>query len=216
MKELSEKNGFYAEFIKDIFAVSSECGVKTYIWGGFAADILEGAFLREHSDLDGFTENMLEALDKLTRCYQKRGYETEFRTAYNILIIKKNGLHAAFNALDISEGVAMWRHIGDRGTVYFPSSWLVQKPLDFCGAKAYVSGARFEFAFRTNAHRLNPKWKMREKDAEAIGYYEKKINEKGFDTKETLRHFWSYNPFWIEFGYDAFKEPVLVCPLNAD
>ena len=216
MTDYSQKNGLYLGFLKDIFSVSSKCNVRTYIWGGFVADILEGGFLREHGDLDGFTENMLEAKDALILRYEKLGYETEFKTDFNMLVVRKHGLHAAFNALDIENGVAMWRHIGCRGTVYFPQSWLPESPLSFYGAKAYVSGARFEFAFRSNASRLNPQWKMREKDAQAIDYFGGKIKDEGHKDGEILGHFWSYNPFWIKLGYDPFEEPVLVCPLKRD
>ena len=216
MADYSQKNGFYLDFLKDIYSVSLLCNVKTYIWGGFSADILESRFLREHDDLDGFAGNMLEAKDELILGYERLGYETEFKPSINMLVIKKNGLHAAFNALDIENGVAMWRHIGYQGTVYFPHSWLDEKPLGFYDAKAYVSGARFEFAFRSNASRLNPEWKMRDKDSQALEYYKKKVEEEGYETNEVLGHFWSYNPFWIKLGYDAFREPVLVCPLKQD
>ena len=159
---------------------------------------------------------MLEVKDELIRGYEDMGYETEFKPAFNMLVIRKDGQHAAFNALDSENGVAMWRHIGDQGTVYFPSSWLDEIPLSFYGTKTYVSGARFEFAFRSNASRLNPEWKMREKDISAIEYYKGKLDEEGFKTDEILSNFWSYNPFWIERGYDPFSEPVLVFPIKQD
>lgn len=41
-----------------------------------------------------------------------------------MLEIRKGNQHASFNPLDRDGNVAMWRHIGDQGTVYFPYSWL--------------------------------------------------------------------------------------------
>lgn len=118
--EISESNRGYLEFLRDIYEVSVSCSTRTYIWGGFTIDILEGRFLREHKDLDGFAANMLMVLDQMMMLYKEKGYRTKFFEDVHMLEIRKGDLHASFNRLETEEGIAMWRHIGDQGTVYFP------------------------------------------------------------------------------------------------
>lgn len=214
---ISNSNQGYLEFMRDIYEVSAACSTKTYIWGGFTIDIFEGKFLREHRDVDGFIENMMGNLEILIAHYENRGYSTEFNSYINMLSVRKGDLRAAFNPLDIDEKVAMWRHIGDQGTVFFPLSWLDNAPRSFYNIKVYTSGLCFEYGFRKIVHFLNPEWVIeREKDRIAKEYLEAKINEKGIDTKTILKSIWSYNPLWIKEGYDPFDKPVLVCPLKDD
>jgi hypothetical protein len=209
---MSQSNKCYLDFMKDIYEVSNELSIRTYIWGGFTSDIFEGEFLREHGDVDGFVENMMSILDQLIIKYKNRGYHTEFRNDINMLVVKKGNQHAAFNSLDIDGTVAMWRHIGDQGTVYFPFSWLDDIPHNFYDTKVYTSGLCFEYGFRKIVGNLNPEWKEREKDRIAKEYLEMKIKEKGLDTKMILKSIWSYSPFWIKKGYDPFDKPTLVWP----
>lgn len=209
---ISETNLKYLAFLRDIYEVSAACGTKTYIWGGLTIDIFEGRFLREHHDLDGFTENLTEHLDSLRLHYERRGYMTEFKSAFSILVIRRDGLHAAFNPLELDHSIAMWRHIGDRGTVFFPSEWLDAVPHVFYDIKAYTSGMCFEYGFRSIAGDVNPAWTLREKDRDALFYLERKLQAEGIDTASILGSIWSYNPIWLEKGYDPFDKPVLVCP----
>ena len=217
MKSETSNNLAYLEFLRDIYEVSVACSTKTYIWGGFTHDIFEGEFIRDHGDLDGFTENMMSVLDDLISNYKNRGYTTEFKNNINMLVIRRDGLHAAFNSLDVDESVAMWRHIGNHGTVYFPYKWLDDTPRDFYDVKVYTSGIYFEYGFRKIAKSINPDWKAeREKDKITIDYLQRKLDEIGIDPKTILRSIWSYNPIWIKKGYDPFDIPVLVCPLVSD
>jgi hypothetical protein len=209
---VSETNREYLKFLKDIYEVSCESGTKTYIWGGFTADIMEGSFLREHGDLDGFTEDLMNKRHSLEAGYAKRGYAVEFNTDFNILKIGRNGLHAGFNLLEIDCNVAMWRHIGDEGTVFFPSEWLDREPRSFYGIYAYTAGILFDYGFRNIACRCNPHWKEREKDKAAKEYLKEKIEAMGINSSMILEKIWSYNPFWARRGHDPFKEPVLVMP----
>ena len=195
---ISKGNQGYLEIIKDIYEVSVDCSTKTYIWGGIAIDILQGTFLREHKDLDGFVENMMTVLAQLINKYQNKGYSTEFQNDINMLIIKKGNQHAVFNPLDIYENVAIWRHIGDHGTVYFPLSWLDNIPRSFYDTKVYTSGLYFEYAFRKIAKFINPEWKERKKDKIVKEHLETKIREESINAKNILKSIWSYSPFWIK------------------
>lgn len=209
---ISPRNRIFLQMIRDIWVVSETCSTRTYLWGGFAADIFEGRLLRDHGDLDGFVFNMMAIKDRLIIEYRSRGYEVRFDDKFNMLIIEKNGVHGAFNPLDVDGEVAMWRHIGDKGTVYFPYRWLDGAPRRFYDADVYTSGLRFEYGFRKIVPRLNPQWKQRDKDREALHYLSEKIRGEGIDPGSILSRMWSYNPFWTHYGYDPFDEPVLVVP----
>ncbi|PNT92819.1 nucleotidyltransferase domain-containing protein [Clostridium thermosuccinogenes] len=213
MDYISESNLSYLNMMKDIYEVSLACNTKTYIWGGFTVDILEGKFLREHGDLDGFVENMMALLDDLKSEYENKGYQVDFINDINMLTIRKGDQHAAFNPLDVNENVAMWRHIGDQGTVYFPYSWLDNAPREFYNTYVYTSGINFEYGFRKIVHLLNPEWKVREKDRVSLEYFQNKIIEKGINEKDILSCIWSFSPFWIKKRYSPFDKPTLVWPM---
>lgn len=207
--DISVSNQRYLEIMEDIYEVSTICETKTYIWGGFAIDILKGRFLREHSDLDGFTENMLDKLEELILLYQARGYETKYTKDIQMLEIRKGELHASFNCLDKDGNIAMWRHIGKEGTVYFPLEWLDEKPREFYGVQVYTSGCRFEYAIKTKVGMLTPIWKPREKDKIAIKYLQDMLNSENISSKDIYKWIWSYNPYWYKRGYDEFFRPTI-------
>jgi len=55
---MTERTRKQLKLIKDIYIVSEKLRLKTFFWGGFAVDILHGAFTRDHSDIDAFIEKM--------------------------------------------------------------------------------------------------------------------------------------------------------------
>jgi hypothetical protein len=129
-----------------------------------------------------------------------------------MLEISKGNQHASLNVLEVDSYVAMWKHIGDQGIIYFPFNWLDETPYDFFNVKVYTSGLRFEYALRKIMKYLNPEWNERDKDKIAKEYLETRIIEENLDSKAILKCIWSYNPFWMKKGYNAFEKPVLVCP----
>lgn len=211
--KMSKRNESYLEMIKDIYEISTSLSTKTYIWGGFTIDIFSGGMLREHGDLDAFTENMLDLLDGLMESYAGRGYRVEFWEEFHILKVSKGEVHAGFNRLDLDGDVAMWRHIGNEGTVYFPKSWLDEAPRDFYHVKAYTAGMQFEYAIKTKVQMLNPLWQPREKDVAAVRYLEEKLRISGIYPDDIYKWIWSYNPFWYKKGYDEFFRPTVAYPL---
>jgi hypothetical protein len=42
--DISESNKNYLSIMKDIYEISDELSLRTYIWGGFTTDIFEGKF----------------------------------------------------------------------------------------------------------------------------------------------------------------------------
>lgn len=71
-------NREYLKMMEDIYHVSETAGLKSFIWGGFVADILRGEFTREHGDLDCFTENLPENRERLQRQYEGLGYSVSY------------------------------------------------------------------------------------------------------------------------------------------
>lgn len=196
--------------LDDIGAVSEACSTRTFVWAGLVPDILQGRFLREHRDVDGFTLNLLEKRDALSEAYRVRGYAITFLDEFGMLRIDRNGMHAAFNRLEIRRRIAMWRHIGDRGTVYFPANWLPTTPNIIHGIKVYTSGLRFEYCIKKEPSLLSPVWKRREKDAEALAWLHEKLIEEGTDPDALFRDIWSENRFWAERGYAEYAGPYRI------
>lgn len=211
---LSESNRHYAEFLRDIYEVSGVCSTRTYIWGGMTIDILEGRILREHHGIDGFTLNLLDILDDMIVSYKARGYSTEFRDDVDMLRIEKGRLHAAFNRLEIDEEIAMWRHIGDEGTVYFPREWLDDVPRDFYDTKAFISGIEFEYSIKAHPKLLGWEGEPREKDIAARRYLSKILKEKKINPEDVLHRIWSYNPYLRKRGLKEYAMPCVAWPLQ--
>jgi hypothetical protein len=210
----STDNEHYLTFLKDIYEVSETCGTVTYIWGGFTLDIIEGQFLREHHDLDGFTVNLLGVLPELIDGYKRKGYATAFREDIHMLVISKQHLHAAFNRLDLDGDIAMWRHIGEEGTVYFPVSWLDAAPRSFYDTPVYSAGLQLDYTLKSNIRMTHATWELRDKDHEAIEQLERALAAAELDPEEFLRQVWSFNPFWAKRGYPAYAMPTVARPLQ--
>jgi len=211
---ISAENQRFLTYMKDVYEVSTACGTRTFIWGGFTLDILEGRFLREHKDLDGFTLNMLDMLDDLMAMYAARGYATEYRDDLDMLNIRKDGLHATFNRLEIDGETAMWRHIGNEGTVYFPVQWLANVPGSFYEVPVYIAGIKFDYILKTNIKMFNPEYTLREQDYEAIAHLERFMARDNIDPEDFLAQAWSYNPYWVKRGYPEYALPTVARPLQ--
>jgi hypothetical protein len=211
---LSPNNDLYLAFLKDIYEVSEACQTVTYIWGGFTMDIVEGRFLREHHDLDGFTFDLLGLLPELIDQYEQRGYTTTFREDIHMLVIAREGLHAAFNRLDIDGEIAMWRHIGEEGTVYFPVTWLDAVPRDFYDTQAYTAGLQLDYTLKTNIRMIHATWELRDKDTAAIAHLEAALAARALDPEQFLRQVWSFNPFWAKRGFPAYAMPTVARSLH--
>jgi len=210
---VSRGNRRQLEFLRDIYEVSAACSTKSYIWGGLTIDIMEGRFLREHGGMDVFTLNLLELKDDLSELYVDRGYQTEFLPEWHMLQIRRDGHSGSFNCLEIDHGVAMWRHIGEHGTVYFPASWLEDVPRRFYDVMVHISGVEFEYSIKSNVRLLSPEWQLRPKDREAREYLEGVLQERRVEEEDVLKHIWSHNPFWVRKGYQEYAMPVVAWPL---
>ena len=151
--------------------------------------------------------------------YEQKGYTTQFRKDIDMLVVARGDLHAAFNRLELDGEIAMWRHIGNEGTVYFPVDWLDDAPRDFYDARVFSAGIQLDFTLKTNIRMTHATWDLREKDQAAIAYLEKAMTAKGMDPEDFLRRVWSFNPYWAKRGYPAYAMPAVarpLCPLDSD
>jgi hypothetical protein len=204
------ENKNYLNMVNDINTVSKEVGKKFYVWGGFVQDILEGKFIREHKDLDMFAEDLELIIDKVIGVFEKLEYECQYNNDISMLRVDKNNKHIGINPLEIKYDVAIWKHIGQKGFVIFPKDWLDQEPRIFYDTKVLTAGYKFEYTFRKIAKYLNPKWNERDKDKEAKEYYKNILDKNKIKEEDLLKKIWSYNPFWLEYGYNGYESPVLV------
>ena len=206
---LSGTNAHVLALLRDIHDVSAACGTTTFIWGGLTLDILAGRFLREHHDVDGFTLNLLDVLPEMEARFASLRYATRFLDAWGILRVERGGTHAGMNRLERDGERAMWRHIGDQGTVFFPFAWLDGAPRYFYGVPVYAAGAELDYALKANVRLLNPEWVPREQDAEALQRLEEELGRRGIAPADVLARVWSVNPFWVARGYPEYAEPMM-------
>jgi len=197
------------KLIKDIYIVSEQLGLKTFFWGGFAVDILHGAFTRDHSDIDAFTENLVENKDALIAEYEKLGYAVDFYLEdFWMLAIKKDDVHATFNTVKNIDGIAHWHHAGPRGTVFFPYEWLDENATDFYGSLAYTFGVEMAYLLKTNVRLISAEWQIRDKDKADIAILEQIVFSRGLDISNIRKKVWSHNPYWYAKGYEKYFLPI--------
>jgi len=196
--------------LRDLFDVSSACGTRTFIWGGMSIDIQRGRFVRDHHDVDGFTLNLLDVKAEMIAMLTAKGYSCSYNAAFDMMKIATGNVHAGLNRLEAEQGCAMWRHVGNEGTIFFPLEWLDSRPRDFHGLALYTSGPRFEYAIKTNAYLLNPSWQLREKDREAIEWLSGELERLSVDRPQMLTQIWSHTPFWAKRGYPQYERPIRV------
>jgi hypothetical protein len=187
--------------LSDISEISGLCSTKTYVWGGLVMDILEGRFLREHRDIDCFTLNLLDVKKNMDLHFTQRGYSTDFIQGIDMYEVQKNGCRVAFNLLEIENEIAMWRHIGNDGTLYFPEVWLRNSSKAFYETRLLISGIEFEYSIKAKVMLLSPEWQLRESDKRALDYYTKALKEQNIAPESVLNKVWSDNPYWRKKGY---------------
>jgi len=209
---MTHKTKQHLKMMKDIYTVSSELGIKTFVWGGYAVDILHGELTREHSDLDCFTENLVENLDALKEKYEARGYAIGFYyDDFWMLNIKKGDVHATFNTVRNIGGIAHWHHAGPQGTVFFPYAWLDNEPRLFYSAHVYTFGIEMAYVLKTNVKLVSPEWAQkepREKDKADILILEQILSSRGICKDDIKKKVWSHNPYWYELGYEEYYFPI--------
>lgn len=210
MEVIGSKNQAYLKMLEDIYHVSEKIGLKSFVWGGFAIDILQGEFTREHGDLDCFAENLAENKDTLRQQYEALGYCVHYMDEFWMLRIEKGGLHASFNSVRNIDGIAHWYHAGPHGTVYFPYDWLDLRPRQFCGILVHTIGVKMAYVLKTNVRLINAEWRLRDKDRSDIAILERLLDKTEEEIEEMKKKVWSHNPFWYAKGYEEYYYPILL------
>ena len=193
---LSERQKLQIQILDDIYDISTKNSTRTYIWGGLVIDILEGSFLREHKDIDCFTLNLLDVKDSMDIMFRERGYATEFISGIDMFNVHKDGCSIGFNRLEYDSEIAMWHHIGNEGTLFFPRVWLENEPRIFYNTRVFISGIEFEYCIKARVDLLDPTWQLREKDTEALKYLTGLLGKKNVSSESVLRMVRSDNPYW--------------------
>ncbi len=131
----------------------------------------------------------------------QKGYETGFDEDIDMYKVQKEGCRVSFNRLEIENETAMWRHIGDYGTLYFPRTWLKDAPMMFYDSYVLVSGIEFEYAIKAKVKLLSPEWQLRESDKFALEYFTDALEKQHISPVSVLGSMWSDNPYWRQKGY---------------
>jgi hypothetical protein len=134
--------------------------------------------------------------------FKQRGYSTEYLSDIDMLKIDLHGCKAAFNRLEIEKDVAMWRHIGNEGTLFFPTAWLNKTPISFYCIPILVSGMEFEYVIKARVKLLSPIWDLRNQDTTALEYWTKTLKLRNINSDDLLNQVWSDNPYWRRMGYN--------------
>ena len=211
--EMTDKTKHHLRVMNDIYVVSAKLGIKTFIWGGYAVDILHGKLTREHSDLDCFTENLVEHLDALKGEFERLGYSCKYLDDWWMLILEKDSAEAAvFNSVRNVCGIAHWHHAGPQGTIFFPYEWLDQKPHLFYGSSVYTFGAEMAYITKVSPRIMSPngEWQGREKDEADVAVLEQIISSKGIDKDEIKKKVWAHCPWLYAKGHDECFFPTML------
>ena len=211
MINMIDKTKDHLETMRDIYSVSAALGIKTYIWGGYAVDILNGEFTREHSDLDCFTENLVENLDELKSRYESLGYTVKYLADWWMLRIEKEGVElAAFNSVRNVCEIAHWHHAGPQGTIFFPYKWLDKEPHDFYGSPVYTFSPQMSYITKAHPRIMSPngEWQGREKDKADVAVLEQIISSRGINKDEIKKKVWSHCPWLYAKGHEECFYPI--------
>ncbi len=118
---MTDDAGGCLQAMRDLYDVSRLCGTVSYIWGGVSADISRGAFTRPHHDVDAFTARLVDVREPMARAFEERGYTVTWTGEFqNLKAERAGGAYVCLNPVDVRHDIAIWRHVGDAGAIYFP------------------------------------------------------------------------------------------------
>ena len=204
------KNQKYLEMMSDIYAIFNKLNLKSFVWGGFAVDVLHGGFTREHGDLDCFAENLEENKEALQNILRDMGYLVNYLDDFWMLQIEKGEVRATFNSVRNICGIAHWHHAGPQGTVFFPYEWLDERPRVFYETPVYTCGLNLAYLIKTNVRLISADWEMRDKDKEDIKVLTELLAAHEINESEIKKRIWSHNPYWYAKGYAEYFLPMLL------
>ena len=158
---------------------STQLGTTSHVWGGFTLDIYEGRFLREHSDIDYLTVDLLQLRPQLLEYFEQADWQV--KTVINgDVVATRDGIELHLGDVYLRNR-AVWTHNGKNGILTFPLSWLRKKAVAFCGIQVHVVEPEFEYVVKHFPALLNPSWQPREKDISARKRLAAILLEKNID-----------------------------------
>ena len=175
--QLSDRNLSFLEELRRVEEVSTRLQTISWIWGGLTVDILENRFLREHDDLDYLTLGLHERIPEFIRLFNNHGWQTKILENGD-LKLKQKDVKIQLGHVEVF-GKARWTHNGDKGSNWFPQSWLNTRTLYFYGTEVHAVEPEFQYVLLERPQMLNPFWDCREKDIVAKTYLQEWIEKKG-------------------------------------
>lgn len=158
--------------------ITSQIGVKAFLWGGWLPDIYSNRLLRKHEDMDYLIENLYDCRNKLQQIYKTYGWKTEI-ISNNDLVITKDKFNIQLGHMEIKKDRVVWFHNGQKGQIVFPVSWLNQKQINFLGIKIHAVKPQFQYILKSHPEFMNPVWKTRLKDKHDLLVLKKLLLQKG-------------------------------------
>lgn len=158
----SERKRKILEVMKLVEDVSLSLDTITWLWGGLVVDVIKGKFLREHDDLDYLTMNLHQLKSQISEKFINCGWSTK-NLENGDLKLTKDDVKIHLGHIELSDKVN-WTHNGEKGSLFFPLSWLPFEVIDFYGAKVHVVSPELQYVLKNNPKLLNPEWESRDKD----------------------------------------------------
>lgn len=147
---------------------SKSLKTTSWIWGGFTIDIYENRILREHDDLDYLTLNLHSLIPKFSELFASDRWQVNVLENGDLKLQRENTkIHLGH--VELSDK-ARWTHNGDKGSIWFPATWLNFESVNFCGVEIHVVNPEFQYVMIERPQMLNPNWKHRVKDISAQKY----------------------------------------------
>jgi hypothetical protein len=183
---VSGKNQSVLEAMRLVESISAGLNTTSWIWGGFAVDIQQGCFLREHRDLDYLTLNLHTLVREFAEGFEDAGWQSR-RLGNGDLKLEREGIKIQLGHVEIL-GFAKWTHDGERGYVSFPEGWLSSRPFRFCDVEVHAIEPEFQWVLLEHPEMLNPEWKLRDKDIRAKEQLGKILADRGVDPHALRGH----------------------------
>ena len=179
-----------------IEAIAAELGTSAYIWGGWAPDIYQGRFLREHSDIDCFIVDLYRLFTPFNERLLQESWQVGDPLDGHLLWAKRDGVKLHLGHIEIdapqkggvdSNGcIVNWKHNGNHGSIFFPTDWLRKEAVRFLGLEVHVVEPQLGYVLKMNPRLMNPDWTSRDKDRADLEVLRAMLLEKQVDLDSLL------------------------------
>jgi hypothetical protein len=77
--------------------------------------------------------------------------------------------------------ISIWAGSCERGSLFFPLSWLGPDVVEFYGMRIHVVAPELQYVLKEHPEYLNPDWRLREKDILEKKYFKDLLIQNGTD-----------------------------------